>query len=86
MLEKQMLEKQEEHEEAKETLAHAKARIEHELARIESKDLNDGIRNSLQKVHEVTSSIATIQEMLNIIWKRTEQLNEELQRLKAKTE
>ena len=81
-----MLEKQEEHEEAKETLAHAKARIEHELARIESKDLNDGIRNSLQKVHEVTSSIATIQEMLNIIWKRTEQLNEELQRLKAKTE
>ncbi len=86
MLEKQMLEKQEEHEEAKETLAHAKARIEHELVRLEKKDLNDGVRNSLQKMHEITSSLATIQEMLNIIWKRTEQLNEELQHLKSKTE
>jgi len=81
-----MLEKQEEHEQAKETLAHAKARIEHELERLEKKGLNDGLRSSLQKLHEVTSSLATMQEMLNIAWKRTEQLHEELQQLKAKTE
>lgn len=71
---------------SKETLLVAKARLEREIERFEKKDLNDHARNLLQNIHEVTSALATMQDMLNLMYKRTEQMHEELAQLRSKTE
>lgn len=70
----------------KETLIAAKERLENEIARFEKKELNDHSRSLLQNLHEVTAAMATMQDMLNLIWKRTEQMQEELAQVRSKTE
>lgn len=70
----------------KETLLDAKARLQTEIERFEKKELNDHTRTMLQYLHETTAALATMQDMMNILWKRTEQLQEELAHLRSKTE
>lgn len=71
---------------SKEALVAAKERLETEIARFEKKELNDHTRSLLQNLHEVTSALSTMQDMINLIWKRTEQMHEELAHLRSKTE
>lgn len=77
---------QEVHELNKETLLAAKARLDNEIKRFEKKELNDHTRNIAHHLHEISAAVATTQDMLNLIWKRTEQMHEELAALRGKTE
>ncbi len=85
-MEKLALEEKQTREISKETLVAAKTRLETEIARFEKKELNDHSRSLLQNLHEVTTALSTMQDMLNLIWKRTEQMHEELAQLRSKTE
>ena len=85
-LEKKMLGEHQARELNKETLVAAKERIEGEIARFEKKEFNDHSRNLLHNLHELTAALSTMQEMMNLIWKRTEQMQEELAQLRSKTE
>lgn len=70
----------------KEALETAIARFEDELRRIENKEINDTTRSLIGELSEVTTALATMQEMLNLVWKRTEQMHEQLYALRQKTE
>ncbi len=70
----------------KEALEAAIARFEGELKRIENKETNDTTRTLIAELNEVTTALATIQDMLNLVWKRTEQMHEQLHSLRQKTE
>lgn len=70
----------------KEALHAAKQRLESEIARLEKKDLNDHSRSLAQKLNELQTALATMQEMLNIVWKHTEHMHHELGTLRTKTE
>lgn len=71
---------------SKEALIAAKNRLESEIARFEKKELNDHSRTLLRDLHEITAALATMQDMMNLVWKRTEQMQEELAQLRSKTE
>lgn len=85
-LEKPRLEEHETREINKEALLAAKDRLENELRRLEKKELNDHTRSLLQGLNELTAALATMQDMLNLVWKRSEQMQEELGALRSKTE
>ena len=85
-MEKLALEEKQAREISKETLIAAKVRLETEIARFEKKELNDHSRSLLQNLNEITSALATMQDMLNLVWKRAEQMHEELGSLRSKTE
>ena len=85
ILQEQVMQEHTENHEAN-TLRTARARIESELKRAEQKDLNDDTRNLLSELYEMRTALATMQDMLNLVWKRTERMHEQLLLLKDKTE
>ena len=85
ILQEQVMQEHTENHEAN-TLRTASARIESELKKAEQKDLNDDTRNLLSELYEMRTALATMQDMLNLVWKRTERMHEQLLLLKDKTE
>ena len=62
----------------KENLLGQRKRIEERIKRFERKDIDGKIINSLKKLGDVIDAISDMQYALNIIWKRTQQIEEEL--------
>lgn len=62
----------------RENLLEQRKRIEGKIKRFERKDIDDKIINSLRNLGDVIDAISDMQYALNIIWKRTQQINEEL--------
>ena len=62
----------------RENLLEQRKRIEGKIKRFERKDIDGKIINSLRKLGDVIEAISDMQYALNIIWKRTQQINEEL--------
>ena len=62
----------------KENLLEQRRRIEGKIKRYERKDIDEKIVNSLRNLGDVIDSISDMQYALNIIWKRTQQISEEL--------
>jgi archaellum component FlaC len=56
-------------------------RIEEEIRKVERREMNKKLADSMKKLDEITRSLATLQESLNAIWKRTEQLKEDIKSL-----
>lgn len=69
----------------KEALEAAVKRFESELKRIENKETNDTARALLSELDELSAAMATMQDMMNIVWKRSEQMREQIHELKEKT-
>ncbi len=62
----------------KEELLMQKARLDAKLLRIERKEIDDKVISSLRKLEDISESLGDLQNSLNLIWKRTEQVKEEL--------
>lgn len=64
-----------------EQLKKERERLDEEISRILRRDLNRGLFESMKKLEEITYALSNLQENLNHIWKRTEQLKEEIKGL-----
>jgi len=69
---------EENHLPEKENLFEQKKRIEERINRAERKATDDKLIGALRKLEDVTHSISDMQHSLNIVWKRTKQVEEEL--------
>jgi len=67
----------------RENLLEQRKRIEGKIKRFERKDIDDKTINSLRKLGDVIEAISDMQYALNIIWKRTQQINKELKEASA---
>lgn len=85
-MEKMSVQEQEVRQINKETLLAAKTRLEQEIERFTKKELNDHSRSLSHTMHEINAALSTMQDMMNLLWKRTEQMHEELAVLRSKTE
>ena len=65
----------------KEYLINEKIRIEEEIKKAEKKELNKNLLDVLSKLEEIEQCISNLQSNINHIWKRTEQLKEEISSL-----
>lgn len=63
---------------AKQELLEQKSRIEEKIRRLGKQDVNEKITTSLIKIHEINESLSDLQNSLNTVWKRTQQIEEEL--------
>lgn len=62
----------------REELMSQKNRIEEKIKKFDRKESEDRIREALTNLQEVTESLSDIQNSLNIAWKRTQKIQEEL--------
>jgi len=68
----------EEKELNREELVSQKNRIDEKIKKFDRKETEDRVRDSLRKLQDVTESLSDIQNSLNLAWKRTQQIHEEL--------
>lgn len=68
----------------REYLLQEKERIERELKKAEKQDFNRSVISTIRKVEDISEAIITMQESINMIWKRTKQLETELKDLLLK--
>lgn len=73
-------------EELKQKLIAAKSHIEHELKRLDKHDVHVNLISVVEKTREIIDSATRMQDELNRVWKRLEQVYEELNILKQQTE
>ena len=62
----------------KRELIQQKERLERNIKKLERKEIDDKITNSLVKIQDLSNSLADLQNSLNLAWKRTKQIEEEL--------
>lgn len=55
-----------------------KDRTEERIRRVERNHMDDRLTNVMGKLRDVNDSIGDIQNSLNIVWKRTKQIEEEI--------
>ena len=55
-----------------------KQRIEEGIKRFDRKNIDEKIVESLRKLRDINDSVSDLQNALNIVWKRTKQIEEEL--------
>lgn len=65
----------------KDELLEQKQRIDERLKQVENRSLNEKIIGSLGKLKDVNDSLGDLQNALNLIWKRTQQIEEELNKV-----
>ena len=58
-----------------------KQRIEEKIKRAERKQIDDRIIDSLKKLGDISDSVSDLQYNINVIWKRTKQVEEELKEI-----
>ena len=68
----------EEKRESREELSLQRLRIEEKIRKFDRKQIDNKIKDALIKLEEITDSVSDIQNSLNIVWKRTKQVEEEL--------
>ena len=59
-------------------LIRQKLRIDEKIKRFDKKQIDEKINDSLIKLEDISDSVSDLQNSLNIIWKRTKQVEEEL--------
>jgi len=62
----------------REELAEQKQRVEEKIKRAERKHIDDKILDSLRKLDDITDAVSNLQNSINLVWKRTKQVEEEL--------
>lgn len=65
----------------KRELLEQKNTLERRIKRLEDKEVRDKLEESLSKIRDISESLIPLQESLNIIWKRTHQLEESIKSL-----
>ena len=68
----------EETKEIRKELVLQKQRIEENIKRFDRKSIDGKIADSLRKLRDISDSVSDLQNAVNIIWKRTKQIEEEL--------
>jgi len=68
----------------REQLVEQKNSIEKRIKSLEKKGTKDKLSHCLNQVLDISDSLIPLQESLNIVWKRTHQLEEELKHLMEK--
>lgn len=68
----------------REDLERQKSLIEDRIDRIDKKEVSDQLVGALSKIKDVSTALIPIQQSLNLIWKRTQQIEEDLKRLISK--
>jgi len=64
-------------------LLEQKRRVEEKIRRAERKEIDDRIVDSLRKIQDINNAVADLQYSLNTIWKRSKQVEEELNEIIA---
>ena len=62
----------------KQELLEQKIVIENKIKNFEKKETTEKIIDSLKKIQDISESLADLQNSLNLVWKRTQQIEEEL--------
>ncbi len=62
----------------KNQLIEQKNSLEARIKALEDKENRDLLMGSLQKLNDISESLIPLQESLNIVWKRTQQMDEEM--------
>ncbi len=65
----------------KEDLEEQRDFIEGKIRRIESKDKRDRLVNTLGQLQDISTALIPLQQSLNVIWKRTQQMETEIKKL-----
>ena len=52
--------------------------IEERIKRLDKKNIDDKVINSLRKLQDVSDSVSDMQNSLNLAWKRIQQIEQEL--------
>jgi flagellar hook-basal body complex protein FliE len=65
-------------EESKKDLLHQKSHVEHQIKMLERKQQDDKLKDVMIRMQEINYSITLIQNNLNIVWKRAQQVQEEI--------
>ena len=68
----------------REDLLKKRQEIESEIKRLERSNMHSQLVNSLSILAEINNQITNAQESLNIIWKRTQQIEEEIKSIIVK--
>lgn len=55
--------------------------LERRIKRLDDKETRDKLQDSLEKIKDISESLIPLQESLNIIWKRTHQVEESIKDL-----
>lgn len=55
-----------------------KERVEERIRRVERNHMDDRLSIAMSKLRDVSDSIGDIQNALNLVWKRTKQIEEEV--------
>lgn len=62
----------------KKDLLEQKERLDRRIKQAERKEIDDRIISSLRKIQDIRDSVSDLQNSLNIVWKRTQQVEEDL--------
>lgn len=62
----------------KEQLIEQKLHLENRIKRLDDHQNREKLLDSLGKIHDISESLIPLQESLNIVWKRTQQIEEEI--------
>lgn len=52
--------------------------IDEQILRLEKKQIKNDLAETLLKIKDISNAIIPLQQSLNIIWKRTQQIEEEI--------
>ncbi|OIO80819.1 hypothetical protein AUJ84_02435 [Candidatus Pacearchaeota archaeon CG1_02_32_132] len=62
----------------REQLVEQKSHLENRIKRLDDHQNREKLLDSLGKIQDISESLIPLQESLNIVWKRTQQIEEEI--------
>ncbi len=68
-------------ERTKNDLIAQKLNVEEEIRLLERREIERALMETLPKLHDLNHSLTAIQNNLNIVWKRTQQIQSEVQHI-----
>ncbi|NCN99367.1 hypothetical protein COU62_01875 [Candidatus Pacearchaeota archaeon CG10_big_fil_rev_8_21_14_0_10_35_219] len=52
--------------------------LKRRIKRLDDQENRNQLMESLRKIHDISASLIPLQESLNLVWKRTQQIEEEI--------
>ena len=65
-------------EELRDNLIEQKNTVEEKIRDLDKTQVREKIMESLKKINHINESLSVLQDSLNVVWKRTQQIEEDL--------
>ncbi len=65
-------------EEVRDSLIEQKNTVEEKIRDLDKTQVKEKIMESLKKINHINESLSALQDSLNVVWKKTQQIEEEL--------